>query len=173
MDQYLEVQRLVEEKENEIILRQSAFKLYHLFITGSDNIDHISMEESAVVAHNITIKELAEAGIMVAMRFKISFDNSTEVQNGITKLNESFYILKDFLSRFSEKYLKRKIGLTFVYNYYDINTEVSLEINHNNTRIVNIKFFDKRESVTKAERLKYLNDYITDVIKYLILGDKI
>lgn len=175
MDQYLEVQRLVEERENEIILLQSAFKLYHLFITGSDNMDSISTKEATEIANNVHICKIADTDVIVSMRFKLTLDNCTEMKNRVIGPNKRFYNLRKLLLKFSREYLKRKFDIAFdcIYNMYEVDEEVSLQTNVDETTTVLLKFTDKRKSVTEADKYKHLNNHIAEVMKYLILGDKI
>lgn len=175
MDQYQKVQKLVEERENEINLLQSTFKLYHLFITGSDNMDSISTKEATEIANNVHICKIADSEVIVSMRFKLTLDNCTDRKDKVIRPNERFYNLRRFFLKFSKKYLKRQFDIAFdcIYDMYEVDEEVSLQTNVDNTTTILLKFTDKRKSVTEADRYKHLNNHITEVIKYLILGDEI
>jgi len=175
MDQYKEVQKLVEERENEINLLQSAFKLYHLFITGSDNMDSISTKEATEITNNVHICKIADTEVIVSMRFKLTLDNCTDRKDKVIRPNERFYNLRRFFLKFSREYLKHQFDIVydFIHDVYEVNEEVSLQTNVDETTTILLKFMDKRKSVTEADRYKHLNNHITEVIKYLILGDEI
>lgn len=172
MDQYKEVKKLVEEKENEINLLQSAFRLYHLFITGSDNMDSVTIKEATEIANGVHICKIADTEVIVSMRFKLTLDNCTDMKNKVIGPNERFYNLRKLLLRFSNKYLKRQFDIAFdcIYDIYEVDEEVSLQTSVDDTTTILIKFTDKRKSVTEADRYKHLNNHITEVIKYLTLG---